>query len=85
MEANWEAQKLLAPASSNEKLDAMFHFARENGAMGGKLCGAGGGGAFIFYCEEPNELQKKLKQEFIGCFEITFDFELNNIKNLNNI
>jgi len=85
LELNWEAQKLLAPASSNDELDKMYAFAKENGAIGGKLCGAGGGGAFIFYCEDPESLQKKMKLEFSGCFEINFDFEYRNIKQLNKI
>ena len=57
MERNWEAQKQLARASTNEHLDAMYAFAKQNGAYGGKICGAGGGGAFVFYCEDPLALK----------------------------
>ncbi len=83
METNFEAQKQLAAASSNEYLDTMYRFARNNGAYGGKICGAGGGGAFIFYCSNPDELKMALKKEFVDCFEIDFDFEYNDIKALN--
>jgi len=83
MERNWEAQKKLAPSSSNEILDAMYDHAKSNGALGGKLCGAGGGGAFLFYSHDPDELKKSMKSAFVNCFEIDFDFEYQNIKSLN--
>lgn len=83
MERNWEAQKQLAGASTNENLDAMYAFAKEQGALGGKICGAGGGGAFIFYCEDPQELKRAMKKQFVDCFEIDFAFEYDDIKTLN--
>lgn len=83
MEENWEAQKLLASASSNDHLDAMYDFAKANGAQGGKICGAGGGGAFIFYCDDPQSLKQAMKKKFVDCFEIDFEFEYQDIKKLN--
>ncbi|MEM1134901.1 MAG: adenylyltransferase/cytidyltransferase family protein [Bacteroidota bacterium] len=83
--ANWEAQKQLAPACSTPELDEMYDFALENGAKGGKLCGAGGGGAFVFYCEDPVSLKNALKKQFVSCFEIDFDFEYNDIRKMNRI
>jgi D-glycero-alpha-D-manno-heptose-7-phosphate kinase len=85
MEENFEAQKALAPATSNEVLDEMYAFAKANGAYGGKICGAGGGGAFVFYCKDPSLLKRELKKKFIDCFEIDFEFEYKNIKDLNKI
>jgi cytidyltransferase-like protein len=85
MDANFTAQKELAPASSNEFLDNIYSFALKNGAYGGKICGAGGGGAFIFYCEDPESLKRALKKNFIDCFEIDFEFEYKNIKELNTV
>jgi len=85
MEANFAAQKELAPASSNEYLDGIYNFALKNGAYGGKICGAGGGGAFIFYCKDTEQLKLALKKQFIDCFEIDFDFEYKNIKELNKL
>lgn len=85
MESNFAAQKELAPASSNEYLDSIYSFAIENGAYGGKICGAGGGGAFIFYCKNPEQLKLSLKKQFIDCFEIDFEFEYRNIKELNKV
>jgi D-glycero-alpha-D-manno-heptose-7-phosphate kinase len=83
MEENWEAQKLLASASTNSHLDSMYSHAKQHGAYGGKICGAGGGGAFIFYCENPQRLKQTMKKEFVDCFEIDFEFEYQDIKKLN--
>ena len=85
MEENFEAQKRLAPATSNEELDRMYHFAKKHGAFGGKICGAGGGGAFVFYCKDSASLKRALKKQFVDCFEIDFEFEYKNIKELNTV
>jgi cytidyltransferase-like protein len=83
MEENFDAQKQLAQAASNEYLDEMYAFAKNNGAYGGKICGAGGGGAFVFYCKDPASLKFELKKKFVDCFEIDFEFEYKSIKELN--
>ncbi len=85
MEKNFRAQIQLASSSSNETLDRMYAFARENGAYGGKIAGAGGGGAFIFYCKNPARLISSMKEMFVDCFEISFDFHYQDIKRLNSI
>jgi cytidyltransferase-like protein len=85
MEANFKAQKELASGTSNEYLDKIYEFAIENGAYGGKICGAGGGGAFVFYCKDTGLLKRALKKQFIDCFEIDFEFEYKNIKELNKV
>lgn len=85
MNDNFNAQKNLAPSTSNDILDEMYAVAGRNGASGGKICGAGGGGAFIFYCENPEKLKLTLKKQFVDCFEIDFEFEYKNIKKLNNL
>jgi cytidyltransferase-like protein len=85
MEANFEAQKQLAPATSSEHLDEIYQCAKANGAYGGKICGAGGGGAFVFYCADPTAVKLSIKKKFVDCFEIDFDFETKNIKELNTI
>ena len=45
----------------------------ENGALGGKLLGAGGGGFMLFYC--PKEKQQKLKEKLSGIRPFDFNFE----------
>ncbi len=85
MELNFKAQVQLASASTNEYLENMYAFARKNGLIGGKIAGAGGGGAFIFYCEDPDHLKNAMKKEFVDCFEIDFDFHYKDIKSLNKV
>lgn len=85
MEKNFHAQIQLAPATTSELLDEMYAHARNNGALGGKIAGAGGGGAFIFYCNEPETLIAAMKQRFVDCFEISFAFHYEDIKSLNSI
>ncbi|HAJ78911.1 MAG TPA: hypothetical protein DCO75_04000 [Fibrobacteres bacterium] len=85
MDENFQAQKRLAPASSNEYIEEIYSFAKQNGAYGGKICGAGGGGAFIFYCKDPCALKTALKKRFVDCFEIDFEIEYDDIKKLNNL
>ena len=85
IERNWEAQKLLAPSSTTPKLDEMYAHAKANGALGGKLCGAGGGGAFLFYTHDVDLLKKAMKTRFVDAFEIDFEFEYRSIKELNQL
>jgi galactokinase/mevalonate kinase-like predicted kinase/glycerol-3-phosphate cytidylyltransferase-like family protein len=85
MESNFRAQIQLASATSNKLLDEMYGHAGNNGALGGKIAGAGGGGAFIFYCKDPQSLIAAMKDRFVDCFEISFDFHYENIKTLNSL
>jgi cytidyltransferase-like protein len=83
MELNFRAQIQLASATTNDYLDEMYSFAIDNGAYGGKIAGAGGGGAFIFYCEDTSRLISSMKKKFVDCFEISFDFHFDDVKKLN--
>jgi cytidyltransferase-like protein len=85
MELNFEAQKQLASSTTNEGLESIYNYAKKHGALGGKIAGAGGGGAFIFYSNDPVSLKKALKKKFVDCFEIDFDFHYEDIKSLNKV
>jgi len=69
---SWELKRTLASGISNPEIDKAYEIAMNNGALGGKLLGAGGGGFLLFYCEEEN--QDKLRKE-IGLKEFDFKFE----------
>lgn len=84
MHRNWEQQKTLAPASTTPVIDEIYEAAYQTGARG-KLCGAGGGGAFVFYADDAPAFLSEMKLRFSGCFEIDFEFELRDIKTLNGI
>jgi D-glycero-alpha-D-manno-heptose-7-phosphate kinase len=51
MNENWECQKKLHPSVTNDQIGHLFDVAYQNGALGGKAGGAGGGGCLMFYCE----------------------------------
>ena len=54
---SWMLKKSLSKVISNNKINELYSFAMQNGALGGKLLGAGGGGFMLFYM--PKNLQKK--------------------------
>lgn len=54
---NWLLKKQLASKISNSQIDDAYNLAIKNGALGGKLLGAGGGGFLLFYCEKEKQPQ----------------------------
>ncbi len=52
LHAGWEQKKLFAPGVSNPQIDDAYTTARANGAIGGKIAGAGGGGFMMIYCPD---------------------------------
>ncbi|MCI8666601.1 MAG: GHMP kinase [Dorea sp.] len=69
---SWMKKKELANSISNPKIDEMYRKAIENGAIGGKLLGAGGGGFFLFYCPEEKQI---LLREKLRLKPFPFEFE----------
>lgn len=71
---NWELKRRLASGISNPAIEALYETALKNGARGGKLLGAGGGGFLLFYCEQPKQ---KALAEALGLrrFDFRFDSE----------
>lgn len=55
----WKLKRTLASGISNPVIDQAYETALANGALGGKLLGAGGGGFLLFYC--PPEKQERLR------------------------
>ena len=58
LDFGWKFKKQMADEISNPFIDQLYETARENGATGGKISGAGGGGFMIFYC--PGETRSKV-------------------------
>ena len=52
---HWEYKKKLAKGITNSDFDKIYDLAKDNGALGGKISGAGGGGFFTFYCEKDRD------------------------------
>ncbi len=70
---NWLLKKRLASKISNNEIDDAYEVAMKNGALGGKLLGAGGGGFLLFYCEK--EKQSKLIEAMKKFRRIPFGME----------
>jgi D-glycero-alpha-D-manno-heptose-7-phosphate kinase len=79
----WEAKKKMSPGISNDFLDGIYDLSSKHGAVGGKLTGAGGGGYFMFYCQngKQSRLKEVLEQE--GLKLLDFHFEDKGVTSLN--
>jgi D-glycero-alpha-D-manno-heptose-7-phosphate kinase len=73
MHENWLMKQSLASGISNPLIDELYEAALANGALGGKLLGAGGGGFMLFYC--PKEKQQKLDEALHKVRRFPFAFE----------
>ncbi len=75
---NWTQQKRLHPSVTNDAVDAIFDVAMSNGASAGKACGAGGGGALVFYASSEGDavsLRRALAAKALAIIEFAFQFE----------
>lgn len=81
---HWEHKKRRSGKISDSRIDRWYDIARENGAQGGKIMGAGGGGFFMFYC--PNSHKARLRQALAaeGLREMPYDFDFEGAKVLVN-
>jgi D-glycero-alpha-D-manno-heptose-7-phosphate kinase len=75
MNVHWERKQQRSGRMSNERINHWYDLARRNGAVGGKLIGAGGGGFLMFYAPERARLKKVLQEEGLQEVRFRFDFE----------
>lgn len=75
MHEHWEHKKRRTVGMSHPHIDEWYEVARLNGALGGKLVGAGGGGFLLFYAEHPQRLRDAMKQVGLDEVRFRFDFE----------
>jgi len=69
---SWMVKRSLTPRISSENIDEIYEAAREAGALGGKLLGAGGGG-FILLFVRP-EIRQKVKEKLNKLLYVPFNF-----------
>ena len=72
---NWKCQKEMHSSITNNQIDDLFEIALNNGAYGGKACGAGGGGCLYFYCKDNTEHKVRKALEDAGATILNFNFE----------
>ena len=77
LHVHWEAKKKRSGRMSNPFIDECYEVARKNGAAGGKLIGAGGGGFLMFYCVNNHKpkLIQTIQKMGLPWHRFHFDFE----------
>jgi len=75
MNVHWEYKKQRSNDMSNSRINEWYEVAMKNGAIGGKLIGAGGGGFLMFYTEDKMKLRHTLMNAGLVEVRFKFDFE----------
>jgi D-glycero-alpha-D-manno-heptose-7-phosphate kinase len=75
MHEHWEHKKRRSEGMSNPQIDEWYELGRANGALGGKLVGAGGGGFLMFYAEDRRRLRQAMACAGLEEVRFRFDFE----------
>jgi len=75
MHEHWEHKKRRSGGMSNPQIDEWYELGLRNGAVGGKLVGAGGGGFLMFYANDRNKLRHAMGRAGLEEVRFGFDFE----------
>ena len=75
MDVHWQRKKARSSGMSNERINDWYDHAMANGALGGKLIGAGGGGFLMFYAEDKTKLRHTMRGQGLQEVRFRFDFE----------
>jgi len=75
MHDHWEHKKKRSQGMTKPKIDEWYELARRNGAIGGKVVGAGGGGFLLFYASDRNKLRHAMAKAGLEEVRFRFDFE----------
>jgi D-glycero-alpha-D-manno-heptose-7-phosphate kinase len=75
MHEHWEHKKKRSSGMSNPQIDEWYELGRANGAIGGKLVGAGGGGFLMFYADDRKRLRQAMTRAGLEEVRFRFDFE----------
>jgi len=78
MHEQWEQKKRRSGGMSNPQIDHWYDLGLKNGAVGGKLVGAGGGGFLMFYATDRNKLRHAMNKS--GLEEVRFGFDFDGTK-----
>ena len=75
MHEHWQHKRKRSGGMSNPQIDEWYDLGMENGAVGGKLIGAGGGGFLMFYAEDKVRLRHAMREAGLPEVRFHFDFE----------
>jgi D-glycero-alpha-D-manno-heptose-7-phosphate kinase len=79
LDVHWQSKKRLSQGITNRQIDDWYELAKRNGALGGKISGAGGGGFLLLYCE-GNRARLREVMRRAGLRELNFRFEFEGSK-----
>jgi D-glycero-alpha-D-manno-heptose-7-phosphate kinase len=75
MDVHWQRKKARSSGMSNAHINEWYDYAMQNGALGGKLIGAGGGGFLMFYAGDKKKLRHAMREKGLQEVRFRFDFE----------
>lgn len=75
MDVHWQRKKARSSGMSNAQINEWYDHAMANGALGGKLIGAGGGGFLLFYAADKKKLRHAMREKGLQEVRFRFDFE----------
>jgi D-glycero-alpha-D-manno-heptose-7-phosphate kinase len=75
MDLHWQRKKERSQGMSNDNINAWYDCAMANGALGGKVIGAGGGGFLMFYADDKVKLRHAMREKGLNEVRFRFDFE----------
>jgi len=75
MDVHWQRKKARSSGMSNDQINQWYDHAMANGALGGKLIGAGGGGFLMFYAGDKKRLRHAMRAKGLQEVRFRFDFE----------
>ncbi len=84
LDEHWENKKRRSALISDPRIDRWYETAKANGALGGKIMGAGGGGFFMFCCTNGRKAQLRAALAADGLREMPYDFDFDGAKVLVN-
>lgn len=75
MNEHWEHKRIRSSGMTNDFIDDIYNKALQNGAVGGKLVGAGGGGFLMFYASDRSKLRAAMNKCNLEEVRFSFDYE----------
>ena len=80
MNIHWEYKQQRSNQITNHEINKIYKLALKNGAIGGKLVGAGGGGFLMFYTNDKEKLRNFMKKKKLQ--EVRFNFDFNGTRTI---
>lgn len=80
LDSGWQEKKKFSSMISNPEIDRLYSAAKDAGALGGKITGAGGGGHMIFFCRPNTEHRVSRALESLGALSLDLHFDVQGLR-----